>query len=232
MITTVGVMQPYFFPYLGYWQLIHAVDHFIIYDDVQYIKSGYVNRNRILNQGKPHFITLQVQGASSNKLINEVQVGQNRKKLLKTISQTYAKAPYFADVMPILETCLTNTNSNLSAFLSDSLIVIADYLQIKTKFHVSSNIEKSDDLDRTERLFYFCDYFSSTHYINAYGGRDLYDKEEFGRKNIKLSFIRMKEVIYPQIKSEEFHPSLSIIDVLMHNSLDDTKVLLNKFELL
>ena len=117
-------MQPYFFPYIGYWQLIHAVDCFVIYDDVNFIKGGWINRNCILENGKRVFFTLETQGASSNKLINQVLVGENSNILIKTLNQNYQKAPYFQEVNPFLTDILQNSEKNLAKFLSASITIL------------------------------------------------------------------------------------------------------------
>ena len=104
----LAVMQPYLFPYIGYWQLIDAVDIFIIYDDVNFIKRGYINRNNILENKTSQLITLELIGASQNKRINEISIGNNVNKLLKTLKQNYLKAPFYKDVFPVLEEILNN----------------------------------------------------------------------------------------------------------------------------
>ena len=104
---TLAIMQPYLFPYIGYWQLLNAVDTFVLYDDVNYINKGYINRNSILVDGKAQQFTLELINASQNKLINEIEIGNNSKKLLKTITQSYIKAPFFEDIITLIEEILT-----------------------------------------------------------------------------------------------------------------------------
>ena len=82
---TVAIMQPYLFPYIGYWQLIHAVDTFVIFDDVNYIKKGYINRNNILVNGQKQTFTLELMSASQNKLINDIDIGNNIEKVMESI---------------------------------------------------------------------------------------------------------------------------------------------------
>ena len=124
----IAIMQPYFLPYIGYWQLIHAVDTFVIYDDVNYINRGYINRNSILEQNKLHRITLELKGASQNKLINQIEVGNNAAKLIKTIKLNYNKTPYFEYAFPIIEEILTNPEKNLAKFLGNSIKLISNFL--------------------------------------------------------------------------------------------------------
>ncbi len=232
MKNTLGVMQPYFFPYLGYWQLLNAVDHFVIYDDVQYIKGGYINRNYILLQNKRHTITLQLQGASSSKMINDIMTGSNHKKLLKTIEQAYTKAPFFNQVFPVIEDCLNYDTKNLAELLTYSILNISNYLEIESHFHRSSEINKDLGLDRTERLYFFCQHLNCDRYINAIGGQHLYNKEEFLSQNIELRFIKKEPCAYIQFNSNNFEDNLSIIDVMMFNDRKSIQSLLTSYSLI
>ena len=226
----VAVMQPYFFPYIGYFQLINAVDVFAIYDDVNFIKQGWITRNSILVDKKKYNFILQVEGASSFKKIKEITIGKNNKKLLKTIQQEYKKAPYFRIVYPILQEILLSNENNLSKFLILSLRKIADYLQIDTVFIISSEINKKEELEGQDKVIAICKQLKATNYINAIGGQELYDKISFSRHQIGLSFIKTEPIQYAQFNND-FIPWLSIIDVIMFNSIEETKMLLNKYEL-
>jgi hypothetical protein len=226
----LGIMQPYFFPYIGYFQLIQLVDVYVIADDLNFIKNSYIKKNSILENGAPTLLSLELIGASQNKLINEVEVGKNTDKLLTGIQRRYAKAPYFKDVFPLLQTILLTQEKNLARFLGESLIKISDYLDIETKFLYSSEIEKNNDLTFDARIIDICKSVGSDHYINAIGGKELYSKDDFAREGIKLNFIDTKEIEYKQF-DKEFVPNLSIIDVLMFNSKEETKELLQQYEL-
>jgi hypothetical protein len=224
----LAVMQPYFFPYLGYWQLINAVDKFVIFDDVNFIKKGYINRNNILVDGKANRVTLQLVKASQNKLINAIEIGDNRQELLKTISHAYKKAPYFSEVYPLLENIFLNTDPNLARYLGNSLQTISKYLDLKTSFIFSSDINKNNDLKGKDKILDICKALNADHYINAIGGKELYDKEFFLRDNIMLSFIKTHMFQYRQF-NDEFIPNLSIIDVMMFNSQYEVSALLEKY---
>jgi len=226
----VAIMQPYFFPYIGYFQLINAVDEFVIYDDVNFIKQGWITRNSILVDKKIYNIILQVESASSFKKIKEITIGKNNKKLLKTIQQEYKKAPYFGVVFPIIQEILSNNESNLAKFLIFSLREIADYLRIDTVFKISSEIDKKDELKGQEKVIAICKQLGATNYINAIGGQELYDKVSFNHHQISLNFIKTEPIQYAQFDND-FIPWLSIIDVIMFNSVEETKLLLNKYEL-
>lgn len=226
----LAIMQPYFFPYLGYWQLIYVVDNFVMYDDVNFIKQGYINRNNILGNSKPQTFTLELKGASSNRLINEIEIGNNSNKILKTIKQNYSKAPYFKGTMPLIEDILTNSEKNLATYVGSSIQKILKYLQIDTNIHYSSQIEKNCILRGQNKVIDICNRLNANHYINAIGGQDLYNRNAFKVHNIELNFIKTNFPYYKQFKNE-FVPRLSIIDVMMFNSVEMIIKFLNQYEL-
>ena len=229
----LGIMQPYFMPYLGYWQLLKAVDRFVVLDNVGFIKQGYINRNSILSGSKSFPINIQVQGISSNKLILEHQLNANpiwKKKLLKTISQNYSKAPYFSDAFNLVDKIIDNDELNLSKFLSYQLNIIAEYLNLDTEIVPSATIYNTGNLMAEERVIEICKQTNSTHYFNAFGGKELYKKENFYSKKIKLQFLKMGEIKYSQF-GKEFVPFLSIIDLIMFNSPEEINIMLDNYEL-
>ena len=209
----VGIMQPYFLPYLGYWQLINAVDKFVIYDDVNYIKGGWINRNRYLYN-------------SEAKVFNIIMM----RKLYMTFEMAYKKAPYFTEVSGLLEEILNHKENNLSKFIEYSIRKISDYLDIDTEIIVSSDIVKDEELVREQRVMDICKRLGGTKYINPIGGKELYDKDEFAKNGLELDFIKMDEIVYKQF-SDEFVPGLSILDVLMFNSRDKVKEFLELYSL-
>ena len=226
----IAVMQPYFFPYIGYWQLINSVDIFIIYDDVNFIKRGYINRNNILINNVKHLFTLALIKSSQNKKINEILIGENNKKILRTIEQSYLKAPFFHDIFPIIENIFSNKEKDLSKFLGNALQIFSKYLDINTKFEYSSMIENDKSLQAQDRLIEISKILNATDYINAIGGEQLYDKNAFSDAGINLSFIQTELINYKQFNNK-FIPNLSIIDVMMFNSKEDIKEMLKKYTL-
>lgn len=226
----VAIMQPYFFPYLGYFQLIHSVDTFVVYDDVNYINRGWVSRNNILEQGKTKRISLEALGASQNKLIKDVRVGQNQRKLIRTISQNYSKAPYFSEVLPLVEGVLLQNVNNLADFLSYGLQRVSAYLGLQRTWCMSSVLQKDNNLRGQDKVLAICQELGATHYINMPGGKTLYDTESFAKLGIQLSFIEPKISAYRQFGGE-FVPNLSIIDVMMFNSREQCGQLLQEYEL-
>jgi len=230
MIVKLAIMQPYFFPYIGYWQLISAVDTFVIYDDVNYIKQGYVNRNSLLINKVKAFYTLELNGASSFKLIKEIQVGRNIPKLIKMLEQNYKKAPYFMDVFPVVSDIINFPENNLGKYLGNSIFKISSLLDLKPKFIYSSDIEKNNTLKGKDKVLAICKTLKATKYLNAIGGQELYCKDEFMTNGIELNFIKTLDICYPQ-SSQSFVPNLSIIDVLMHCGKEKTKYILTKYQL-
>lgn len=223
-------MQPYFFPYLGYFQLINAVDTFVLYNDVNYIKQGWINRNNILVNERKQYLTIPLVGASSFKHINDIAIAADLSKIVKTLAQNYAKAPFFADVMPLLEEIFSCPSRNLSDFVCYSLKKVSGHIGIDTNFVESSSIGNDEGLRGQERLLDLCARFEAKTYINAIGGRELYSTEAFAAHGLDLFFIRMGDVSYRQF-GKEFEPCLSIIDVMMFNSAEVISEMLLNYEL-
>ena len=230
----VSIMQPYFFLFFGYFQLIANSDVFVIYDDVNFIKKGWINRNTILVNNTPYLFSIPLQNVSQNKLINEIFISDLDKwktDLLKTISFSYKKAPFYQDVYPLIEKIISFDELNLALYIQNSLQNLCEYLNVNTKLIMSSEIVKNNDLRGENKIIDICLQLGANQYINAIGGIELYTQENFQVKNIDLKFIKSENIIYKQFKNE-FKPWLSIIDVIMFNSVEDTKMLLNKFELI
>jgi len=227
----VGSNQPYFFPYLGYWQLMNLTDIYVISDSMQYMKKSYINRNYILIDGHKYLITLEVLGVHGTSLINEVKAGNNRKKLMKLLFSAYKKAPFFDDVFPLIEEILLNEEKNLARFLGHSLEKIAQYLSIETKFIYLSDLQGDTDLMASARTMDICKRLNANTYINAIGGQELYDKENFLKENIDLKFLKMGNIEYQQYKNE-FITNLSIIDIMMFNSKEEIKNMLQVYTLI
>lgn len=225
----LAIMQPYLFPYLGYFQLIRAVDAFVVYDDVNYINRGWINRNYILANGKRQLITLPLQGASQNKLINQVEIG-GQHKILKSLRHSYGKAPHFEAVYPMLEDILAQTEKNLARFLNYQLRRICDYLSLHPQWHISSALDKDNRLRGQDKILSICEELGATHYINVPGGKALYDLPSFAARERQLSFIQPRAVSYRQFGSG-FVPSLSIIDVMMFNGREQCARLLGEYDL-
>jgi hypothetical protein len=227
-----AIMQPYFFPYIGYFQLINAVDQYVVYDDVNYIKNGWINRNRCLVNGESKLFTLSVDGASSYKFINETMILENklyktREKLLKTIKMAYAKAPYFNVVYDLLLEVIGFEENNISIYNTNSISAICNYLNIGTKILLSSSMKKDYSLSAQDKVVSICNSLSTRVYINPIGGKSLYDWDYFKKMGIDLFFLKTNAGIKYHQYGDIFVPNLSIIDVLMFNSISEVSTMLD-----
>jgi hypothetical protein len=223
-------MQPYLFPYLGYFQLINAVDTFVIYDDVNFIKQGWINRNRILNVNKPFLFTLPLESISSFKKISETKINQALYekwylKFEKLIESNYKKAIHYPEVSYLLKTILNQTYDTINDLNTFAIKQLCAYLSIKTEIKSALNAYGNANLDGQQRVIDICLKENAFFYVNAPGGQQLYDKELFSTYNIELQFIRPQCVEYSQF-NKPFIPGLSVIDVLMFNSAEETKKML------
>ena len=228
---TLGVMQPYFLPYIGYFQLIKLVDLYVIADDVNYIMKGWINKNNILANGVAQRFHIDIKGASPNKWINELSVADDQRKFIKSIEYNYKKAPYYNDVFPIIERIINYEDKNLARYVGNSIIQIAEYLNFDTEFRYESDIDCNRSLKGQERLISDCVLLGAKKYINAIGGMELYDKDMFREAGVELLFLKSKQVEYKQF-GKAFVPNLSIVDVLMFNSVEEINQLLLSFELI
>lgn len=227
-------MQPYLFPYLGYFQLINAVDKMVIYDNIEYTRKGWINRNRILIDGKDKFFTIPVKKDSDFLNIRERYLADNSeiniRKILAQISNSYRKAPFFKEIYPVLERLFLYGEKNLFDYVFNTISEICTLLEIKTELIISSELNMDHDLKAEQKVLEINRILDSDIYINPIGGTELYDKENFKNKGVELLFIKSKPISYDQ-SGNEFTEGLSIIDVLMFNDLNKVKSFLNEFEL-
>jgi hypothetical protein len=231
---TVAIMQPYFFPYIGYWQLIDSADLFVIYDDVNYINRGWVNRNRILSQGKTVYATAPLQQASQNRRICDLNLHPSpvwRTKLIKTLLSTYRKAPHFSGVFPVVEQLILHNAPNLSDYLANQLCILSAFMGINTEIVQTSRIYRNDSLSGQDRILDICKKEGATTYINPIGGQPLYNATAFNKEGVMLQFIAMRAVPYQQ-GAPVFVPFLSIIDVLMATGVVGTRQHLDSSDLI
>lgn len=228
-------MQPYFVPYMGYWQLMNAADRFVVYDDVSYIKGGWINRNRILVNGKPSYLTLPIAGASPNMKINQLRMQLNQRwvdKARKTIEVAYKKAPYFQATFVLIEDILALQSASLSEFLLNQIIKVANHLGIDTEIVPSSVVYANSELKAQQRVLDICRREKCDTYLNAIGGRGLYDPAVFAQEGVLLCFVEAKSIHYQQFQRYEFVSNLSIIDVLMFNGVDGVRAFFEEFNLI
>ena len=229
----LAIMQPYFMPYIGYFQLMNAVDEFVIYDDIQFTKKGWINRNRICLNGKSNLFSIPLKKDSDYLNLNERFLAADAdftiQRTLRQIKNAYLKAPHFKEVFPLIELIFLCEQKNLFEYILASLIRIKDYLDIKCKLVISSGLAMTPGLKGQDKVLAICKELKASQYINLAGGIDLYDKDIFKSNFIDLKFHEMNRIEYETFES--FVPSLSIIDVLMFNSKEEKKNLLSEFQL-
>lgn len=216
---TIGIMQPYFLPYIGYFQLISACDRFVVYDNIKYTKKGWINRNRMLVNGEASGFSLPLKSDSDflDIVQREISPSFDPQKLLNQFREAYRKAPHFRETMPLLERIIGEPNRNLFEFIFHSIRVVCGHLDIKTPLEISSHIPADHSLKSQERVIGICTVLKADAYVNAIGGTELYSKEDFRRQDIDLKFIKARPLEYTQL-GDPFVPWLSIVDVLMFNS--------------
>lgn len=227
-------MQPYFFPYIGYWQMMNFVDKYVVYDDVNFIKGGWINRNRILVNGEVKYFNVNMIGASSFKLINEVEVNNDKRivaKNLRMIEAAYKKAPYYNDVYPIISKILNCEETNLAKYIVNSFRLINEYLGIDTKLIISSELDKDCTLKGQDKVISICKLLQADNYCNAIGGMKLYSFDEFEKNGIQLEFLDTNLTTYYQNR-DDFVPGLSILDIMMFNSPEEINKMLNDFSII
>lgn len=232
MLRTIGVMQPYLFPYLGYFQLIAASDVFVLCDDLQYVKGSWINRNRVLCDGQPKLISFPLKKAGHLETIRERWLCDDFHReaaaLFRRLAHMYQRAPHREEVLPLIKRILEHPERNLAAFNEQSLRALCDYLGIHTPICRASDLGLDPELEMQERVIQITHRMDGELYLNPIGGMELYCPARFRADGLLLRFLRMDEVTYTQLK-HPFVPSLSIIDVLMFNSREEIKELLQRF---
>jgi hypothetical protein len=219
-----AVMQPYFWPYLGYFQLIKAVDLFIVYDNIEYTKAGWINRNRLYRDGAAHTFSLPLKKASDFLDVRERELAADfqPEKLLNQFKGAYRAAPYFAQTLALIERVLRHDEKNLFRFLHYSLCETCTHVGISTEIRISSDIAIDHGLRRQDKVLALCRAVGASTYVNLSGGVDLYSREAFQALGIDLQFIGTKPFEYAQFQFP-FVPMLSIIDVMMFNPIETVR---------
>jgi hypothetical protein len=228
----LAIMQPYFFPYIGYFQLIAAVDTFIVYDNIKYTKKGWINRNRMLQNGRDVMFSLPLKSDSDSLDVREreLAVNFNPEKLLNQFREAYRHAPCFGQTFPLLEQIVRHEDTNLFSYLHHSIVGVCQHLGIATQILVSSGIAIDHDLKSQDKVLALCEAVGANMYVNAIGGMALYSKADFRKRDIELKFVRSKEFEYTQF-GDPFVPWLSIIDVMMFNPVEVVQSQLTQVDL-
>lgn len=221
MSLNLAIMQPYFLPYIGYFQLMAAVDVFVVYDNIKYTKKGWINRNRLLQNGEDLTFSLPLKKDSDALDVCARFIAEDfdADGLLNKIRGAYSQAPQFASVFPLIERIMLFEDKNLFVFLHHSLTQLRDYLELKTELKISSTVPIDHTLKGQDKVLAICRALDATRYINAIGGKELYAPNVFDAAGFDLKFIKSQPVIYKQF-GQDFVPWLSILDVLMFNPLD------------
>ncbi len=217
----LGIMQPYFLPYIGYFQLLASVDQFIVYDNIKYTKKGWINRNRMLQNGADVMFSLPLKkGSDSLDVVErELAVDFDRSKLLNQFRGAYGRAPQFDLTYPILERMVKYKEDNLFRYIHHSIVKLCEHLGINTEIRTSSEIPINHELRGQDKVLALCKAAGADSYINTIGGVELYSKADFGLQGFDLKFIKTRSFEYAQFGGS-FVPWLSIVDVLMFNPLN------------
>jgi len=230
----VAIMQPYFLPYIGYFQLICASDVFVFYDDVHFIKKGWLRRNRIWSNSQELLISLPCKGASQNKLINEVLVDTSHASfqgIRTSIEHAYRKSPQWQHVSQLLDDIFHERVCSISEFNERSIKAVMDYLGMPLNAVKSSELApETRGMPRAERLIAISKKLNGTTYINMPGGKALYEPKIFESASVALKFLkpRIPNHTAPQAKGRAMN--MSIIDAIMHYPPAEINVHLNNFE--
>lgn len=224
----LAIMQPYFFPYVGYFNLIGSVDKFVFYTDVNFIKGGWINRNRLFLSGDVKYFTIPLSGSSPNLKIEDICTQPKmlwEKKMLESIKQSYSKAPNFKSTFDLIKDVIDTDSTHVSTFAINSVIKCSDRLGFSTKFVASSSVYNNEHLIGVERVLDICRQEQADEYINLPGGRELYNSDLFVGKGVGLDFISSNFANYSQF-DRPFVAGLSIIDMMMFNSFDECRALI------
>jgi hypothetical protein len=226
----LALMQPYVFPYIGYYQLAFSVDEFVFYDDANFIKQGFINRNAILLNCARFDFSLPVASISSFRTIAQHNYTGRFEVFLKQIRSAYAKAPFFEAVYPIIEGVINDQDLGVARKNAQSITAVFDYLKVPRVFSFASDLTVADDCRAEDRVIEVCRQKKATHYHNSIGGKSLYSTEHFQAAGIELRFTKPLLPPYAQ-GSADFVPYLSMIDTLMWCSPSHVLDLLGIYEL-
>lgn len=231
---TLAIMQPYFFPYVGYFQLIHAADKFVFYDDVAFRKKGWIQRNKILVNGGEHIFTVPIKNASSFVAINHTGINRQlydrwKTDFLKTLAMSYGKAPHYKAVYELVEAVLNEPHDTIATLGTASVVACCNYIGLKKELVLTADRYHNNELRSQERVLDICRQEGATTYVNAIGGKELYAVDDFAARGIELKFIKTRLVPYEQ-HGGEFVPWLSIIDIMMFNEPEQIRAMFGAYD--
>ena len=222
-------MQPYFLPYIGYFQLIAAVDLFVIYDHIKYTKKGWINRNRYLLNGSEAMFSLPLRKGSDALDIVERELAADfdRGKLLGQFAGAYRRAPHFDQTFALMERIVRHPDDNLFGYIHHALTTVCAHLAVQTEIRVSSTLSFDNDLKGQDKVLAICEATGTRRYINSIGGTELYAKPDFAARGVELQFLKPRSFEYPQF-GQPFVPWLSMVDVLMFNPVGAVRTCLDR----
>lgn len=229
----IAIMQPYFLPYMGYWQLMAQADYFIVYDTIQFTKKGWINRNRFLKNGTDTRFSIPLKKDSNYLHVRDRFLADvyDREKLIRQFHGAYSKAPYFKNHFPLIDDIVRFDNNNLFNYIHNSICIIHHFMGLESKIIKSSDIDAgSEDKKGRDRVISLCKAMGATDYINPIGGVELYDKQDFKNEGINLTFLRSIPLSYETLKGQKALPHMSILDVMMFNDRDTILTALKEFE--
>jgi hypothetical protein len=224
----IALMQPYFFPYLGHFDLLNMVDEWIVFDTAQYMRSHWMNRNRILHPaGGWEYITVPVRKHPTNTPGHQVEIAMAidwRNRILRKLQHYRNKAPYYQDVMDFVEECFADVGPNLSETNIRILEKTRTRLGIKTPMRVLSRMDLRLEpvLGPGDWGFEISRLLGAREYVNPAGGAALFDRDQFEKHGIKLTIQNFSNIAY-DCRPYRFEPGLSIIDVMMWNRPEQIK---------
>lgn len=223
----IALMQPYFVPYLGYFQLMGAVDLFVIHDDVEFSKGGWINRNRILISGEPKFLTIPLQRMSDYALINQREIASSYdcKKSIRALEAAYGKAPHWRSLAREVSEIVCPETRSLVDHNVGGLEVIKRMLNQTTPLVTSSEVLPDANSSGTRKVIDVCRVLGASEYVNPVGGINLYSPKEFLEQGIKLTFLQSRLSKYAQGHNQEFVPALSVLDSLAWVGTTETSFL-------
>lgn len=234
---TLGIMQPYFFPYLGYYGLIHCAEEFIFFDAVQYIRKGWMSRNRVLkNGGGLKYIGLTMDSHSRDTLIKEITISnleEQKEKVIRNLDFYKATAPYYNDVIDLINDCFDSNENRLSHLYLEQFSKTLKYLGIHRELHVYSDMGliHSAAENPGDWALHISEAYGAKTYINPPGGKAIFDPQAFSEKGIELRFLEQHLPEYSQASDSPFEPGLSIIDVMMFNSPQEVHTMIEGYSL-
>lgn len=226
-------MQPYFFPYLGYFSLINQADEFMLFDTPQFMRKGWIERNRIIKlSGGSVYIKVPLIKSSLDTSIKDMKIDHSlnwRNKIVSQLDIYKKKAPYYKQVKALLEDCISDDDTSISIMNENVLRKVCQYIGISTKITVFSEMNLKINIPQApdEWALNICKSIGATTYINAAGGQDFFDPKKYKDNNIELYFVEQPLPPYEQL-GNEFESGLSILDIMMFNSPEDIMAMLSQ----